>query len=76
MSNHKSSVSMDELELENAELLPTRETLCVPYYAPHGATTVVTSSFTQVAGSSSAGLINLPILSGDNFDLNILGFQG
>lgn len=57
------AVSMDELELENAELLPSRETLCVPkcHHHPHhhcakpahpappatSTTTVTTTQVTQ-----------------------------
>jgi hypothetical protein len=70
MSN-ESSVSMRELELESAELLPSRETLnCCKYSPAHSSG----PSFTQVGGSSSAGLINVPIASGDNIDINVLGF--
>ena len=62
----ESSVSMHELELESAELLPSRETLCVSKgYSPHGGSS---SSFTQVAGA--VGLVN--VLSGDNINVFVL----
>ena len=56
------AVSMDELERESAELLPSRETLyCWSGYSGGG------HNFTQVAqgGDSFGGLINIPILSGN-----------
>ena len=63
-------VSMDELERESAELLPSRETLCV-YSHGHGGSSV-SSSFTQVGygNTAQAGLVNVSALNG-SFD-NIL----
>lgn len=65
MSNE--SVSMRELELECAELLPSRETLCVTKFHPgHGSSLSVTQ--TQVDGNTSQfGLINVAVLNG-SFD--------
>ncbi|HEY1823975.1 MAG TPA: hypothetical protein VGG83_29045 [Trebonia sp.] len=61
------AVSMDELERQSAELLPSRETLCV---CNSGSSY---NSLSQVAGNSQAGLLNLSILSGDNINiLNLL----
>jgi hypothetical protein len=60
------AVSMDELERENAELLPNRETLWVCSH-PHGGST--SYSFTQVASNQQVGLINVNILGGDIFNL-------
>jgi hypothetical protein len=59
------AVTMQELELESAELLPTRETLCSGNYHPG-------SSFTQVGYGNTAqsGFINVSALNG-SFD-NIL----
>jgi hypothetical protein len=69
-------VSMDELERESAELLPSRETLCV---SSHGHGTSVSSSFTQVGygNTAQAGLINISALNGsaDN-NLDILSAVG
>ncbi len=59
------AVTMDDLELEHAELLPSRETLCVcrPY---HGGSSF---SFTQVAqgngNTNQAGLLNISALNGN-----------
>jgi hypothetical protein len=60
----ESAFSMNELELESAELLPIRETLCRT--RSHGAPS---SSFSQTAGA--IGLVN--VLSGDNINVNVLG---
>ncbi len=59
------AVTMQDLELESAELLPSRETLCVSNYHPG-------SSFTQVGygNTAQAGLLNVSALNG-SFD-NIL----
>ena len=58
------AVSMDELERESAELLPSRETLCCAKY--HSGNSF---SFTQVASNQQVGLINVNILGGDIFNL-------
>jgi hypothetical protein len=56
------AVSMDELAREGAELLPSRETLCVTRWSPgHSAS----YSFTQVDGNTNqVGLINVAVLNG------------
>jgi hypothetical protein len=55
------AVTMQDLELETAELLPARETLCS--YGNH-----TSNSFTQV------GLINTgPILSGNAVAVSVFG---
>jgi hypothetical protein len=63
-----SPVTMEELELESAELLPNRETLCSggSYHPGHSV------SFTQVGygNTAQAGLVNVSALNG-SFD-NIL----
>ncbi|MGH3251696.1 MAG: hypothetical protein ACRDOI_36560 [Trebonia sp.] len=61
------AVSMDELERESAELLPSRETLCVSRWHPaHSGGN--SFSFTQVDGNTNqVGLINLALLNG-SFD--------
>ncbi len=63
------SVSMDELERESAELLPSRETLNVCTQRSHGGGSF---SFTQVGygNTAQAGLVNVSALNG-SFD-NIL----
>ncbi len=60
------AVTMQDLELEHAELLPTRETLCVCHPRSGG------SSFTQVGYGNTAqsGLLNVSAANG-SFD-NIL----
>jgi hypothetical protein len=64
------AVSMRELELEGAELLPSRETLWCSGNAHSGSS--VTSIFSQVGYGNTAqsGLINVSALNG-SFD-NIL----
>jgi hypothetical protein len=59
------AVSMDELERESAELLPSRETLYC--YKPYGHGSGF--SVTEVAGNFQNGLINVNILGGDNFNI-------
>ena len=69
------AMTMDELVRESAELLPARETLCVAKCSHHGGGnnySYTSNNFEQVAGNSSAGLINIPILSGDV--INVLSF--
>jgi hypothetical protein len=60
------TVTMEELELERAELLPNRETLC------SGGSYHPGNSFTQVGYGNSAqsGLVNVSVANG-SFD-NIL----
>ena len=64
------AVSMDELERESAELLPSRETLNVCTYRSHGGGS--SFSFAQVGygNTAQAGLLNVSALNG-SFD-NIL----
>jgi hypothetical protein len=59
MSN--TAMSLQELELESAELLPGRETLCVPSCAPHGHGF---GDVTQIGNTAQSGLINLSLLNG------------
>ncbi len=61
-----STVTMQELELETAELLPNRETLCC--YGQHPSYSV-----TNVVGNTSqVGLINVSAFNGEGNSLNIL----
>lgn len=48
------AMSMDELERESAELLPSRETLCMSSY----------HSGTIVGNSAQGGLVNVSALNG------------
>jgi hypothetical protein len=68
-----SDVTMQDLELETAELLPARETLCTPcqHYSQgsHG------SSFTQVGygNTAQAGLVNVSVANGSANNILSLG---
>ena len=64
------AVSMDELEQESAELLPSRETMCVCGHGHGGSSS--TSIFSQAGYGNTAqsGLLNVSALNG-SFD-NIL----
>lgn len=63
------AMTMDELELESAELLPSRETLCVSRWGGHGgnSTTTIVSNGNTIQN----GFLNLSLLNGNN--VNILG---
>ncbi|MFZ0190160.1 MAG: hypothetical protein WAL72_24840 [Streptosporangiaceae bacterium] len=51
-----STVTMRELELETAELLPGRETLCVPKYSPcHGSSGVTINQANGSVNGSGDG---------------------
>jgi hypothetical protein len=65
------AVSMAELEGESAELLPSRETLNCCYSRHSGGSIANSFNFTQVAqgGNSFGGLVNVPILSGNAFNI-------
>jgi hypothetical protein len=54
-------MSMQELEMECAELLPGRETLCVTSCHPHGGAAGLTQLFGNTAQN---GLINISALNG------------
>ena len=60
------AVSMEDLELEQAELLPSRETL---YCCHHPSNYGSSFSFTQVAAgngnTNQAGFLNLSALNGN-----------
>jgi hypothetical protein len=63
------AVTMDDLELEHAELLPSRETLWV---CNHGGSS---SSFTQVGYGNTAqsGLVNVAVANGSLNNILSLG---
>ena len=60
------AVSMEDLELEHAELLPSRETLWVCHHPSNYGSSY---SFTQVAAgngnTNQAGFLNLSALNGN-----------
>jgi hypothetical protein len=68
MSN-ETAVSMLELELESAELLPSRETLCAPKCSSHSF------SFSQVGfgNTAQAGLVNVAVGNGSFNNILSLG---
>ena len=57
----KTAVTMQDLDLETAELLPARETLCVSNWQGHGS-----YSFTQVGygNTSQSGPLDIAIAPG------------
>lgn len=59
------AMTMDELERESAELLPSRETLCVSRWGhSHGGNSF--TSISQTDGNTSQfGLLNISLLNGD-----------
>jgi hypothetical protein len=63
------AVTMDDLELEHAELLPSRETLWVCHPSRGG------SSFTQVGYGNTAqsGLLNVAVANGSLNNILSLG---
>ena len=62
------AMTMGELEAESAELLPSRETLCVSRWGHGGGnTTTIVSN----GNTAQSGFLNLSLLNGDN--VNILG---
>jgi hypothetical protein len=71
MSN-ESAVTMQDLELEHAELLPNRETLCVSRVHPGTGTSY---SFTQVGYGNTAqsGLLNVAVANGSFNNILSLG---
>jgi hypothetical protein len=62
------AVTMEELELERAELLPSRETLYVVHHQP-------TFSFAQVGygNTTQTGFLNFAILNGSLNNILSLG---
>jgi len=66
----KAAVTMQDLDLETAELLPARETLCVSRW--QGGTSY---SFTQVGYGNTAqsGLVNVAVANGSFNNILSLG---
>jgi hypothetical protein len=58
------AVSMDELERESAELLPSRETLCAWNYGGHGHGSTTNNIFVGQAAQGGNTSANGSILSG------------
>lgn len=66
-------MTMDELEGESAELLPTRETLCVSRWHSSGSSfngghnsNSFDTNIQQIDGNTSQnGLLNISLLNGD-----------
>ncbi len=62
------AMTMGELEAESAELLPSRETLCVSRHVHGGGnTTTIVSN----GNTAQSGILDFSFLNGDN--VNILG---
>ena len=63
------AVTMEELELERAELLPSRETLCCGGHSHHSF------SFTQVGYGNTAqsGFVNVAVANGSFNNILSLG---
>ena len=66
----KTAVTMQDLDLETAELLPARETLCVSNWQGHGS-----YSFTQVGygNTSQSGPLDIAIAPGSFNNILSLG---
>ena len=64
------AVTMEELELEHAELLPSRETLCCSGHYHHA-----TFSFAQVGYGNTAqsGVVNVAVANGSFNNILSLG---
>lgn len=73
------AITMDELESEHAELLPSRETLrscgCKTAYGASHSTSVTQIGQGNAIGTNynQVGLLNV---QADNNNVNILGLQG
>jgi hypothetical protein len=65
------AVTMDDLELEHAELLPSRETLWVCHPSRGGSST----SFTQIGYGNTAqsGVLNVAVANGSLNNILSLG---
>ncbi|HXZ74611.1 MAG TPA: hypothetical protein VEH31_27600 [Streptosporangiaceae bacterium] len=60
------AVTMQDLELEQAELLPSRETLCCHYAARHGTSNVEVLSGNQVQVLSGIGVLGTGVAQNGN----------
>jgi hypothetical protein len=66
------TVSMRELELEGAELLPSRETLCCSGGQHSGSSFSYVFSQVGYGNTAQSGLINVAALNGSFDNINIL----
>jgi hypothetical protein len=66
----KTAVTMQDLDLETAELLPARETLCVSNWQGHGS-----YSFTQAGYGNTAqsGFLDVAVANGSFNNILSLG---
>ncbi|MGH3278691.1 MAG: hypothetical protein ACRDNW_06080 [Trebonia sp.] len=67
--SHSSAVSMQELELESAELLPGRETLCVTSCHPCGGGFGLWQA--GIGNTAQNGLVNVALLNGVLNNVNV-----
>jgi hypothetical protein len=75
------AITMEELESERAELLPSRETLtsrcgCKTAFGGHGSSSVTQVGQGNVNGSGNYDQFGLLNVQADNNNVNILGLQG
>ena len=66
------AVTMQDLELESAELLPSRETLCACHSHPGSSSSSATLIQNGYGNTAQAGGLNIAVANG-SFD-NILSF--
>lgn len=72
------AITMEELESEHAELLPSRETLtsrcgCRTAYSHSSSVTQIGQGNANGTNYNQIGLVNL---QADNNNINVLGLQG
>jgi hypothetical protein len=60
-----STVTMQDLELEHAELLPSRETLCCCCRTAHPVAPGLTQVNEGIGNTNQVGLLNISALNGD-----------
>jgi hypothetical protein len=74
-----SPITMEELESERAELLPSRETLCSRWGAKtnygHSSSSVTQVGQGNVNGSGNYDQFGLINVQADNNNVNVLGLQ-
>ncbi len=82
-----SALSMQELEMESAELLPGRETLCVTSYHPGGGSAwgpggghgfgggFSQTTTNNIGNTAQGGLLNVALLNGSLNNLNVGGIH-
>jgi hypothetical protein len=75
------AITMEELESERADLLPSRETLsarcgCKTPYSSHGSSTSINQFGQGNAVGTNYNQVGLLNFQADNNNVNILGLQG